>query len=138
MSIWRPSARVESPDGNTWEIYAYRIQLRDRDEWDPGLDEPASIRAQPVFMLLDGIVWLALLIPRAIVRLGDLAVAGARALRSDEWTIEAIAFSPRRESYAWTTTTEYKGQVLAQVEGHLTRGDIPQRLTNATYLGLRR
>jgi hypothetical protein len=31
-----------------------------------------------------------------------------------------------------------KGVVLAQVEGHLARGDIPQRLTNATYLGLRR
>jgi hypothetical protein len=24
------------------------------------------------------------------------------------------------------------------VEGHLARGDIPQHLTNATYLGLRR
>jgi hypothetical protein len=140
MSVWRPSARVESPDGHAWEIYAYRIQLRDRDDWDTGIDdlEVGSLRARSAFALLDAIVWLVLLVPRAIVRFGEFALAGARALRSDEWTIEAIAFTPRRESYAWTTTTEYKGQVLAQVEGHLARGDIPQRLTNATYLGLRR
>jgi hypothetical protein len=67
----------------------------------------------------------------------DLAVAGVHALRSDEWTIEAIAFIPR-ETCTWQTTTEHKGQVLALVEGHLARGDIPQRLANATYLGCRR
>jgi hypothetical protein len=138
VSVFRPSARVESPDGRAWEIYAYRVQLRDRDEWDTGVDVDGPIQVQAALMVYDGILWLLLLIPRAIARLGDLAVAAARSLRSDEWTVEAIVILPQRESYAWTTTSEYKGQVLAQVEGQLARGDIPPRLTNATYLGARR
>ncbi len=138
MSVFRPSARVESPDGRAWEIYAYRVQLRDRDEWDTGVDVDGPIQVQAALMVYDGILWLLLLIPRAIARFGDLAVAAARSLRSDEWTVEAIVILPQRESYAWTTTSEYKGQVLAQVEGQLARGDIPPRLTNATYLGARR
>ena len=36
------------------------------------------------------------------------------------------------ERHAWTTTTEYKGQVLAQVEGNLARGDVPKNLSHAT------
>ena len=105
MSVFRPSARVTSPDGLKWEIYAYRVH------WE----RPARRR--------------------------DVArsVAGAlRALRSDDWTIDAIAHVPRKAVYRWTTTSEWKGQVLAQVEGHLARGDIPQRLTNGTYRGERR
>jgi hypothetical protein len=67
----------------------------------------------------------------------EVGVAAVRSLRSDEWTVEAVTFLPHRERYVWTTTREFKGQVLAQVEGHLARGDIPQHLTNGTYLGLR-
>jgi hypothetical protein len=113
---------VKSPDGRAWEIYAYKIQLRDRS----GRPRSRTVRSR------------ARAIPRAILRSRELAVAGVRSLRSDQWTIEAIAFLPRRERYAWTTTSEFKGQVLAQVEGNLARGDIPHRLTNATYLGARR
>jgi hypothetical protein len=138
MSVFRPSARLESPDGRAWEIYAYKVQLRDRDEWDTGVDVDSPIQAQAALVVYDGLLWLVLLIPRAIARLGDLAVAAARSMRSDEWTVEAIVILPQRESYAWTTTSEYKGQVLAQVEGQLARGDIPPRVTNATYLGARR
>ena len=32
----------------------------------------------------------------------------------------------------------HRGQVLAQVEGNLARGDVPLRLTNAVYRGERR
>jgi hypothetical protein len=67
----------------------------------------------------------------------DVAAAALRALRTNEWTIEAIAFIPR-ETCTWRTTTEHRGQVLALVEGHLARGHVPQRLANATYLGCRR
>jgi hypothetical protein len=130
---------VESPDGRAWEIYAYKIQLREQDEWDTGLDDTHPYpQARAALMLFDAILWLLSMIPRAIVRLGQIAVAAVQSLRSDEWTVEAIVILPHRESYAWTTTTAYKGQVLAQVEGHLARGDIPQRLTNARYLGARR
>ena len=138
MSVFRPSARVESPDGRAWEVYAYKVQLRDRDEWDTGVDVDGPIQAQAALMVYDGILWLLLLIPRAIARLYDVAVAAARSMRSDEWTVEAIVILPQRESYAWTTTSEYKGHVLAQVEGQLARGDVPPRVRNATYLGARR
>jgi hypothetical protein len=138
VSVFRPAVRLESPDGRAWEIYAYKIQLRDRDAWGTGIEDSHPLpQAQAALMLVDGILWLLLLVPRAIVRLYDVAVAATRSLRSDAWTVEAIVHLPGRQSYAWTTTTEYKGQVLAQVEGHLARGDIPQRLTNATYLGAR-
>jgi hypothetical protein len=139
VTVFRPSARVESPDGRAWEIYAYKIQLREQDAWDTGIDDTHPYpQAQAALMLLDGILWLLSMIPRAIGRVCEIAVAGVRSLRSEEWTVEAIVILPHRESYGGTTTTEYKGQVLAQVEGHLARGDIPQRLTNATYLGARR
>jgi len=74
------------------------------------------------------------IIPRTARR---IAVA-VRALRSDDWTVDALSPLPPPTTCTWTTTTEFKGQVLAQVEGHLTRGDIPQRLTNAVYRGERR
>jgi uncharacterized cysteine cluster protein YcgN (CxxCxxCC family) len=67
---------------------------------------------------------------------GTMAVA-VRSLMSTEWTIEAISWMPQRCAYRWTTTREFRGQVLAQVEGHLTRGDVPQHLTNAVYRGFR-
>jgi len=138
VSVFWPSARVESPDGRAWEIYAYKIQLREQEPWDTGLDDTHPYpQARAALMLFDAILWLLSMIPRAIVRLGEIAVAGVRSLRSDEWTVEAIVILPHLERYAWTTTSEYKGQVLAQVQGHLARGDIPQRLTNATYLGAR-
>ena len=79
-----------------------------------------------------------LLIPRLLVRLLDAGLAAARAVRSDAWTIEAITFMPHRQSYTWKTTREYRGQVLAQIEGSLQRGDVPQHLRNATYVGWRR
>jgi hypothetical protein len=65
----------------------------------------------------------------------DLARALVRALRTSEWTIAAVTYLPRPRTYTWTTMREHKGQVLAQVEGHLARGDVPHRLSNAVYRG---
>jgi hypothetical protein len=102
VSVFRPAARVTSPDGQEWEIYAYRVQ------WQ------RPVRRRDVLRSL---------------------AASVRAARSDDWTIDAIAHLPRKTVYRWTTTTAYKGQVLAQVEGHLARGDILERPTNALYRG---
>ena len=102
MSVFRPAAKVQSPDGRGWEIYAYRFR------WN------RPKRRRDVF--------------RAI------AVA-ARAAIGDDWTIEAVTYDPPDIGYRWSTTSEWKGQVLAQVEGHLARGDVPQRLTHADYRG---
>jgi hypothetical protein len=99
VSVFRPSARATGPDGREWEIYAYTIKLPARS---------ARKRIRP------------------LVRLADFPVAALRALRSDEWTVEAISWAPFRASYRWTTTREYRGQVLAQVEGGLARGEKPQ------------
>ena len=111
--MFRPAVRVSSPDGQRWEIYAYKVK------------RPPRVRGKRALR-------------QVFVRLYVLASAAVRALRSDEWTIEAIAWLPQKQAYTWTTTREFRGQVLAQVEGHLTRGDIPRHLTNAVYRGLSR
>jgi len=137
VTVFRPAARVTSPDGREWELYAYKVEVRDRRDWetdvvdaDVGMSSAAAGLA-----LLNAIVWLVTLVPRLLVRLADVAAAGLRALRSDEWTVEAISFLPQRQSYVWKTAREYRGQVLAQVEGSLARGEVPRQLRNATYVG---
>lgn len=96
MSLFRPAAKVTSPDGRAWKIYAYRFR------WQ----RPRRLRD----------------LPRALVV----------SLRS-EWTIDAVTYEPQETLHTWTTAAEHKGQVLAQVEGHLARGDVPLRLSNAVY-----
>jgi len=132
--------RVSSPDGREWEIYAYKLELGDRGEWDtdvgPADDVPVPACAE--LAIVNAVVWLVTLVPRLLVRLVEVAVAAARAVRSDEWTIEAITFMPQKQSFAWKTSGEHRGQVLAQVEGSLARGHVPQQLRNATYVGWRR
>jgi hypothetical protein len=129
VTVFRPSARVTSPDGRDWEIYAYKVKLRDLDDFGLEEDDVFAGRDGPLVFLVN----LVLLIPRLFIRLGQAAVGGLEAIRSDEWTIDAITFYPQQIVYTWTTTSEHKGQVLAQVEGHLARGDIPLHLTNAVY-----
>jgi hypothetical protein len=140
VSVFRPSVRLTAADGREWEIYAYKIEVGDRAEWDTDLlDDPdTSSMASVELALVNAVVWLVLLVPRLLVRLLDVGLAAARAARSDRWTIEAITFMPHRQSYTWKTTSEHKGQVLAQIEGSLRRGDVPQHLRNATYAGWRR
>lgn len=116
MSIFRAAARVRSPDGREWELYGYRLKLHDRDAGDPS----------------------ARLISRTLARIRHAVTAIIRASRGDEWTIDAVTYLPHETVYSWTTTREHKGQVLAQVEGHLARGDVPQHLTHATYRGEQR
>lgn len=135
VSIFRPHARTTDPSGREWEIYAYRLQMPHRGQPDPvsgGYDfgyggyGPITELAL-VAGIFDGIVYLLALIPRLLLRLFvDLPVACVRALRSDTWTVEAISWAPFRASYTWTTTRELRGQVLAQVEGGLARGETPR------------
>jgi hypothetical protein len=140
VSVFRPSVRLTSPDGRAWEIYVYKLEVGDRAEWDTDLldDQGSYGPAAAEFAIVNALIWLVMLIPRLLMRLLDAAVAAARAVRSDTWTVEAITFMPQRQSYIWKTTTEHRGQVLAQVEGSLARGHVPQNLRNATYLGWRR
>lgn len=124
MSVFRPSARVTDPHGRAWEIYAFRIRLPNRGPLDPLVSddfvEPRGVVLALPFLLVSALV-------RGLVRLlVDIPLAGIRALRSDEWTIEAVSWAPFRTSYTWTTTREHRGQVLAQVEGGIARGEKPQ------------
>jgi hypothetical protein len=134
--MFRPYARVTDPHGREWEIYASKLALPRRGAPDPtpfGLWSPAP-RAEVVTAPLDGIVYLLSFIPRLLLLLFvDLPVAAVRALRSDTWTIEAISWAPFRASYTWRTTHEHRGQVLAQVEGGLARGESP-RPRNAQFV----
>jgi hypothetical protein len=124
VSVFRPSVRLTAADGREWEIYTYKLEVGDRAERDDHV--------------VNRLVRLALLIPRLFGRLVDAGLAAVRAARSDTWTIEAITFMPSKQSYTWRTTGEHRGQVLAQIEGSLQRGDVPQHLRNATYVGWRR
>jgi hypothetical protein len=137
VSVFRPAVKVTGPEGREWEVYAYKLKIGPRDYFGSDLDDlPGGSAAGAGLSLLGAVIWIVMLIPRLLMRMGDIAVGALRAVSSDRWTIEAVTWVPRPERYAWATTSEYKGQVLAQVEGHLARGDIPQHLTNATYLGV--
>jgi hypothetical protein len=135
MSVFRPAVRFRGGDGREWEIYAYKIRVAERPSSD-GPDDPWSASpGEDVIWVAGGLVWLVMLVPRLLLRVADVAVAGARAAWSDAWTVDAVTYEPRETVYSWTTTSEHKGQVIAQVEGHLARGDVPQHLTNAVYRG---
>lgn len=108
MSVFRPTVRLQDPDGRLWEIYAYKLDL----DVDGGDGRPLR---------------------RAARAARSLTASAIRALRSEEWTIEAICYVPR-ESYRWRTTREFKGQVLARVEGSIARGYVPTGLTNASFI----
>ena len=134
--MFRPSARATDPSGREWEIYASKLRLPRRGPPDP---TPAGLglsggRGEVITAPIDGIVYLLSFIPRLLLLvLVDLPIALVRALRSDRWTIEAISWAPFHSSYTWTTTREHRGQVLAQVEGGLARGETP-RPRNAQFI----
>jgi hypothetical protein len=140
MSLFRPAAKVTTPDGREWEIYAYKIKVGDLDDFGPTEDDALQGQAdlEIASLVVIFVINVLLLIPRLLIRAAQVAVGAIRSVRSDQWTIDAVTFMPRHTVYTWTTTTEYKGQVLAQVEGHLARGDVPHHLTNAVYRGERR
>jgi hypothetical protein len=124
VSVFRPYARVTDPHGRAWEIYAFRIALPDRGSLDPLMsDDPTDPRA--VALTFPFLICSALF--RGLLRVFvDIPVAGVRSLFTDEWTIEANSWAPFRASYTWTTSREYRGQVLAQVEGGIARGETPR------------
>ena len=121
MSVFRPVARCSDPQGRAWEIYAFRILLPDRQPGDSPLEYQGVL-----LQAIGGIFWLTRGALMLLVRLFvDLPAAAYRASRSDDWTIEAVSWAPYRRRYTWKTTREYRGQVLAQVEGGLARGELP-------------
>jgi hypothetical protein len=131
MSSLRPAARTMSPDGREWEIYAYALQLPSRKPV-----EQTAVGNAPSWQsaVIDGIVYLLLLIPRMLARVFyDFPVAALRAARSDTCLIEAVSWAPYPVKLRWEISKERKGQVLAQVEGQLARGERPM-LRNAKQL----
>ena len=54
-----------------------------------------------------------------------LLVRRVFASRSPRWTIEAASWAPYPVRLRWETTMELRGNVLAQVEGQLARGEQP-------------
>jgi hypothetical protein len=119
--------RTVSPDGRHWEIYAYKLQLPLRPPPDPAVGSVPGYQAEAASAFLDGIVYLFAFIPRLLLRVFiDLPIAAVRASRSDEWTLEAVSWAPYPVHHKWSTTSEFRGQVLATVEGSLARGETPK------------
>ena len=122
---------MTDPNGRAWEIYAFRIKLPERGPLDPlvfdDYVDPRSLVLAVPFLVVAGLA-------RGFVRLFvDIPVAAVRALRGDEWTIEAVSWAPFKATCTWTTTREHRGQVLAQIEGGLARGESP-RPRNARFV----
>ena len=123
MSSLRPVARTTAPDGREWEIYAYALQLPRR----PPVQR-ATVGDAPTWQgaVVESIVSLITLVPRMLVRfLYDLPVAAIRARNSDALFIEAVSWAPYEMRLRWEISKDRKGQVLAQVEGQLARGERP-------------
>jgi hypothetical protein len=133
VSVFAPSARVTDPHGREWEIYAFRIRLPERPPHGDPVGEGSFDYRMDLFAQAFGvIIWLMVGVFRLFVRLVvDLPVAAVKAYGSDQWTIEAVSWAPFESRSTWTTTSEYRGQVLAQVEGGLARGDTTPRPRNA-------
>lgn len=123
MSSLRPAARTTAPDGREWEIYAYALQLPQRKPVQPAVVSDAPSWQGSV---IEGAVFLVMLVPRMLMRVFvDLPVAAVRASRSDECMVEAVSWAPYEIRLRWAISKERKGQVLAQVEGQLARGERP-------------
>jgi hypothetical protein len=52
-------------------------------------------------------------------------IRGWLAPREADWTIEAASYAPYPLRHRWKATSEFKGHVLARVEGQLARGETP-------------
>ena len=75
MSVFRPSAKVVGPDGRLWEIYAYKVKLRDRNA--------PRVRARR----------------RPVRRFVAHVAAVARSLRADESTNKADTITTHTERH---------------------------------------
>jgi hypothetical protein len=92
-----------------------------------------------VFAAAVELAWRAILVvPRLLLRLGDLLVALARVPFSGTWFVEAVCFSSVRESHTWETTRAERRRVVADVRDALGRGDDAKGVAGATYVGWRR
>jgi hypothetical protein len=137
VSVFRPAARVTSPDGRAWEIYVYRLRLPHRgDTFDPGLAEGGAVGPvggsvvdmQLALGLVDAVLWLLGLVPRLLLRvLWDVPRARLHALRTDEWTVEAVTWYPVHVSYTWTIGRVRRDAAVREVARQLRRGQIPPR-----------
>src|SRR5207248_7934479 len=71
VSVFRPSVRLTSPDGREWEIYAYKLEVGERAEWDTAVVD-ADRGYQPAaaeLAVVNAVVWLVMLVPRLVMRL---------------------------------------------------------------------
>lgn len=112
-----------APDGREWEIYAFALQLSRRKPV-----QETAVGDAPTWQgaVIESVVFLVTLVPRMLIRLFyDLPLAAARARASDTLFIEAVSWAPYELRLRWEISKDRKGQVLAQVEGQLARGERP-------------
>lgn len=128
--------RVCAPNGDSWEIYAYRVRLGSPPWPEPGLafDDPVGVTpwtAAEVEMELgvnfvDGLLWLLGLIPRFLRLLTwELPLAVWRAHSTGYWYVEARTWYPTRSTLLWVTDAGHRRAVTASVAAALQGGDQP-------------
>lgn len=139
MSWFTPVRKVTDPDGRSWEVYAFRMQVPSwRDGDAAGLGDPWESPVGGLFF----VPWLLAQIPlflfhhvlvpavRFVLALPRAAV-GSR--RTTTWTVEAVSFFPAEDRYAWTTTSDHRRRVVDQVATGLEQGEIARPLGAAFH-----
>src|SRR5438046_2484666 len=76
VTALRPAVRPPGPDGREWELYAYKVAVRERAEWDTDLADTDGVYgpAAAELAVVNAVVWIVMLVPRMLMRLADAAV----------------------------------------------------------------
>jgi hypothetical protein len=88
----------------------------------------SSLKAVARTMGPDGREWEIYAYRERVAPPADARFRLARRLvarRSEHWLVEAVSWAPYELRLRWEVSAERKGQVLAQVEGQLARGETP-------------
>lgn len=139
MSVLRPARKVTAPNGEEWEIYVYRVDLTWRpftlaDELGGPGGRLAAFDALLALIELP-LVFLGQVVLPALYAVLRLPLDLVRARGSTAVHVEAIRFTPWRESYRWTTTRDHRDRVLDQVARGFASGDIPPSILGAVFDG---
>lgn len=140
MSRFRPTRKVVSPSGRTWEIYVTRGTW---EAWKPieyGSPSEGSLTVPTLLIMIVVEIPLFLLYQVIVPALRLLVEAPFHAVRlsgSRERYVEAIDFGPPREALLWKTTPDHLERVVAAIADGLARGETEHPL-GADFLGATR
>jgi hypothetical protein len=115
--------RLAAPDGEMWEVRAFRVRLpawRQIDVWADSVSGGGGLLEMALALV--ALPFTMVLIPLAIA-LVELPRSLARAAFSDTAWVEAACHYPGEERYLWRTTRADADGVRAAVAAQLSAGE---------------